>query len=85
MNCKEATELLVKKQEGQLGFLNRIRLKYHTLACRFCRLFGSQSASLDYEIKQNHEHQADDVHLSDESKLTLKNTVDSELGHSHTD
>lgn len=39
MDCREATYLISKQQEGSIGFFERIRLNLHLRACRFCKGF----------------------------------------------
>lgn len=54
ISCKEATELIVRKDLEKLSFIDRVSLRFHTLMCRFCRAFevqndeiNSQAATLD--------------------------------------
>ena len=42
-NCKEATLLIVKREQEQLSLLARFKLYYHLLNCGVCRSFQAQS------------------------------------------
>lgn len=59
-NCKEATLLIVKREQRRLSLLARLKLYYHLLHCGVCRSFQTQSmfindlthkiaGSLDYD------------------------------------
>jgi hypothetical protein len=52
--CKQATYLLLKKEEQQkLSFKEETALKFHMIICKFCRAFKIQSALMNDAIKQN--------------------------------
>ena len=52
--CKQATYLLLKKEELQkLSFKEETALKFHMSICKFCRAFKIQSAMMNVAIKQS--------------------------------
>lgn len=40
LNCRESTRLMSEAQERELGFKEKLSLKFHTLMCGSCRKFG---------------------------------------------
>ena len=52
--CKQATFLLLKKEEQQkLSFKEETALKFHMSICKLCRAFKIQSALMNDTIKQS--------------------------------
>lgn len=43
-DCHQATFLSIKKDEGQITFVERMKLSYHLFLCDPCRNFVAQSA-----------------------------------------
>ncbi|MBL7850216.1 MAG: hypothetical protein JNN04_04890 [Cyclobacteriaceae bacterium] len=41
-NCKQATLLSVKREEGRISLVERVSLAYHLLHCEPCRKFIAQ-------------------------------------------
>jgi hypothetical protein len=46
-NCNQATLLSIKKEEGRITFLERLKLSYHLLYCDPCRRFIDQSGRIN--------------------------------------
>lgn len=46
-DCKQATLLSIKKAEGKISFIERVKLSYHLLYCDPCRRFIRQWSELD--------------------------------------
>lgn len=46
-DCKQATLLSVKRDEGTITLFERVKLAYHLLYCDPCRRFIAQSAMID--------------------------------------
>jgi hypothetical protein len=44
INCKEATFLLTKKEEGQSSKVENAKLAFHLLICVTCKRFARQTA-----------------------------------------
>jgi hypothetical protein len=51
-NCKQATLLSLKKEEGKASVLERLKLFYHLLYCIYCRRFIKQSAIINHIGKE---------------------------------
>jgi hypothetical protein len=47
LNCKQATEMVLKKQSEALSLMERLNLFMHLSMCRFCSLFEKQNAIID--------------------------------------
>jgi hypothetical protein len=43
-DCRQATLLSIKKEEGRISISERVKLSYHLLRCDPCRRFNEQSA-----------------------------------------
>lgn len=71
VNCKEATFLMARKEEGRLGFIEKMKLSMHTSMCTLCRKFEQQTSSIGSESRHV---RADDC-LSPESKSRMKNII----------
>ncbi len=54
INCKEATLLMAKKEEGKLSFKERMMLSIHTSMCSICRKFEQQTSKIALESKHIH-------------------------------
>ena len=55
--CKQATYLLLKKEEEvNLSFKEETALKLHTSMCKLCKAFKIQSAMINDAIKQSLQH-----------------------------
>ncbi|MEO7444802.1 MAG: hypothetical protein ABIT96_11575 [Ferruginibacter sp.] len=53
LNCKEATLLVIKKEQGKLGLMNRLSLSFHLFLCKYCRWFSRQSSLINHLAKEN--------------------------------
>jgi hypothetical protein len=47
-NCKQATLLSLKKEEGKISISERVKLFYHLLYCSYCRRFVKQSSIINH-------------------------------------
>lgn len=56
LTCEKSTLLIVKEQEGKITFREKLQLRMHLLACRFCRLFKKQNAFIASNIENLHQH-----------------------------
>jgi len=59
VNCKEATLLMAKKEEGKLSLIERWELSMHTSMCSYCKKFEKQISKIGIESK--HVHADDDL------------------------
>jgi hypothetical protein len=48
LNCKQATLLSLKKEEGKISFGENIKLIYHLLYCKYCKRFIKQSSIINH-------------------------------------
>lgn len=70
--CKQATYLLLKKEElAKLSFKEEAALKFHLAICRFCRAFGRQSQLLNELISQTVLASKSDLGETEKAKLKL--------------
>lgn len=51
-NCKEATQIALKKEEGKISYKERIQLAIHLMYCDACKQFIKQSAIINKAMKQ---------------------------------
>lgn len=52
--CKQATYLLLKKEEvKKLSFKEELGLRFHLSICKFCKMFRKQSAIINQMIHEN--------------------------------
>lgn len=76
-NCKEATLLLVKKEEKKLPFFAQLKLWMHRVYCASCRRFIKQSEQITgiaANYKSAISHTPTGV-LTVEKKTTLQKTI----------
>jgi hypothetical protein len=73
-NCKQATLLSLKKEEGRASVKERIQLWVHLLYCVFCRRFVQQSKHINHAMHHLAQQQGQQpVHQLPESlKATLQ-------------
>ncbi len=50
-SCKQATELIEKREIAGLGIYEKVSLTYHLAICKACRAYQSQSRMIDDWIK----------------------------------
>jgi hypothetical protein len=51
LSCKDASELIVKRDAEELKFYDRMRLMMHLSMCKFCALFEKQNDFINSNIK----------------------------------
>ncbi len=51
LSCKDASELIMKRDAEELKFYDRIRLMMHLSMCKFCALFEKQNDFINSNIK----------------------------------
>ena len=54
VNCKEATLLMAKEEEGKLSFTEKLQLLMHTSMCSFCIKFALQIKQISKESRHVH-------------------------------
>jgi hypothetical protein len=76
--CKQATYLLLKKEELQkLSFKDEAALKFHLAICKFCRAFRKQSVQMNELIARAVAEGS--ARLGEKDKNNLKLLIDSNL------
>lgn len=75
--CKQATYLLLKKEEvKELSFKEEMGLKFHLFICKFCRAFKSQSQLMNEAI---HNVLHTEKNLSRQQKESLRQLINNNL------
>ena len=77
ISCKNATYFISQKEEGEIGFLNSIKLRIHLVICTACKLFAKQSWFIKINAKHNPEHL--EAFLSNEAKQKIDFALKSEF------
>lgn len=72
INCRNATMLTAKKEEGKLNFAENIKLTLHISMCSFCRRFEKQSRTIASESKVV----SGDAELSASAKQRIQEILD---------
>ncbi|MCH7534253.1 MAG: hypothetical protein IH948_00620 [Bacteroidetes bacterium] len=80
LDCKQATLLISKSQEVELNVGEKLKLRAHLMACKYCNLFKKESQFLEDNIS----HMINDLDqgntLSEDSKKALQEAIDAKLG-----
>ena len=69
LNCKQATEMVIKQQFEKFGLMDRLNLFMHLSMCKFCNLFAKQNELIDASVRK-----LDDIeleHMSESSKTRI--------------
>lgn len=76
INCKQATELVLKKEDGKIGLKNRLFLWLHLLLCPLCKLFAKQSKYLSKLSKALQENEKASLTVEEKKEIIqeLENT-----------
>ena len=70
--CKQATYLLLKKEEvTKLSFKEETALKFHMAICKFCRAFSKQSQMINQVISETVLENRVSLLQKDKDKLKL--------------
>jgi len=72
-DCKQATLLTIKKEEGKITFIETLKLHYHFLFCDPCRRFMDQWTAINEKAKSATESLP--FKLSEESKERIKRSL----------
>ena len=77
-NCKQATQLTLKKEEGKISLTERVILFYHLLYCFSCRQFVKQSVLINVAVKQAADAELKNpiYQLSEEKKKVIQHELD---------
>lgn len=69
LNCKQATEMVIKKQSEKLGLMDRVNLFMHLSMCKFCNMFAKQNELIDASVRKLDDHQVE--HMTEASKTRI--------------
>jgi hypothetical protein len=73
ITCKDATQLVVKRNHETLSMWDRMRLKMHLSMCRFCSLFEKQNRIIDEQVAKLDE--ISPAHMPGESKEKILHEI----------
>lgn len=73
ISCKEATLLSLKKEEGKLSIIERLKLRMHLNMCKVCEFFSLQTKFITKHAIEGADHTHSHLHMSDPEKNELKN------------
>jgi len=81
LTCKKATFFSSIKNFKKLNAVQRFQLMLHLMVCPQCREFDIQSDAIDKSIEQLHTpgNNNTEIHLSEEKKSGLQETVEQQL------
>ena len=74
VSCKKATFLASKKEENEVSFIERIKLKLHYKICASCRLFDKQTILIGKNAAHIHNHTQ--AVLRPEKKQQIKELIE---------
>ncbi len=77
ISCKQATELIIKKEHGKLMVTQDLQLQPHLAICSMCRLFEEQSAFIDIAFNKNKIIQ--ETNLTNSEKEELSDSVKTQI------
>ena len=69
ITCKQATEFIIKKEEGKLTLKKHVQLWLHMGVCGLCKLFASQSRFISKNSEHLHEHLAESLSAADKEQM----------------
>jgi hypothetical protein len=78
-NCKQATFLIEKKEQGGISFRQEIELRIHLMGCSMCQLYGKQSRMINSMVRQLFKQSQTSYRLNDDFKQQLQNRIEDEL------
>ena len=73
ITCKQATEYIIKKEEGRVTATQRFQLWRHLAICSLCKFFYNQNRVMATALSK--ETVPDDVTLSAEEKESIVKAI----------
>ena len=70
LNCREATELMVRNEFESLSLINWLAMKYHVMICKLCRLFQNQSAEMNHILRNSAKEQPATLRKEKKEEMT---------------
>lgn len=75
ISCKEATYLLVQKEEVKLTLSQRFKLKLHMVLCKVCALFERQSVFIGKHARKMEQEHTHEAHLDGAVKQRITDSL----------
>lgn len=73
ISCEEANEICNKAQYGEATFIEKLKLNFHILTCKFCSLYSKQNQALTKVCRSKaNDCKKVEFSLSDSDKELLK-------------
>lgn len=73
ISCEQANEICNKAQYGEATFTEKLKLNWHLLICKFCRLYTKQNQTLTKVCNSKAEEcKSKETTLDSKDKETLK-------------
>jgi hypothetical protein len=80
INCDEATTICDKTQYGEVTFLDKVKLSFHLLICKYCKTYSKQNNLMSQLFDKNLRPCDGSEKLSKDEKLELEKKLQKELG-----
>jgi len=78
IKCDEATLIGDKTQYGEANFFEKIKLSFHIMTCKHCKVYTEQNTLVTKVMTYKTEEKSD-KYLSKEEKKEIKKTLDKSL------
>ncbi len=52
LNCKQATEMVIKRQSEKFGLMEKLNLFMHLSMCKFCNMFAKHNEIIDASVRK---------------------------------
>ncbi len=80
-HCEEATRKLIEAEEKKLPLADRLRLGWHLIICKWCRLFMKQNALLNQSMNDIRRAPVkEEIKLTESSKVKMQQSLDEVIG-----
>lgn len=84
LSCKRATQLMEKKMHFGLNPVEKMQLKLHKKACKFCTAYEKQNEIIDKVLQEGMAEHIQGHNLSEEEKERMMETVRKSDSISHS-
>jgi hypothetical protein len=76
-HCEEATRKMIEAEEKKLLLADRLRLGWHLIICKWCRLFMKQNTILNQSMNEVRRTPVkEDITLTASSKIKIQQSLD---------
>lgn len=75
VSCKEASALIEKKENGEIGLPDRLRLRLHLTMCKACQTYAKQSHLIAKLLRSGMSHNT----ITKETEEELKRKIISKV------